>query len=151
MANPTCRMVWLSLVVSLFIYVFVAFLVELPESSSVPMGLLAPILAMIALGTGVGTLLYRRHALATPIQSGRLDPSTREGMQKALPPFLVNLVLSESVGVYGLVLTFVSGERLYVVGFVAAALVLLFLHRPTAGDLVPPTSHTLGGDPTPIV
>lgn len=149
MANPTTRLLWWCLVVSLLIYVIVAHALELPGNRAAPVDLLFVVLSAISAAVAAGTLVYRRNALVRPIQSGELDPSRPEGMQRAFQPFILNLVLSESIGIYGLVLTFLSGEPLYALGFCAAALVLMYVHRPTAPDLVPPMSspRPIGSDP----
>ena len=59
-------------------------------------------------------------------------------MARAFTPFVLNLVLSESIGIYGLVLSFLSADPSYVFAFGAGAIALLWVHRPTAPDLVPP-------------
>jgi len=109
------------------------------------------VLGMISVATAIGTLLYRRHALAGPIQRGDLDLTIPQDQAKAFQVFIVNLVLSESVGIYGLVLAFLSGRGAYSIPFVLAALALMYAHRPTAPDLQPPLSGGYSGDrPTPI-
>jgi hypothetical protein len=89
---------------------------------------------------GVGTVILRRRALVGPIQSGRLNLTTPEGQARAFTPFILNLVLSESVGIFGLLLAFLSGQPVYSIVFSAGALFLLFVHRPNAPDLVAPLS-----------
>lgn len=141
MSNLTNRVLWWTLVVSLLVYAVVAHVAS-PEPSPDRQALvpvLLGIFTLMSLGFGVGTLVYRRRALVEPIQSGRLDPGTPEGLARAFTPFVLNLVLSESVGLYGLVLAFISGQPGYALPFILAALVLMFLHRPTARDLVAPT------------
>ena len=151
MANPTSRILWWALVASLVLYAVVAHVVDLPVNPNTEISLLLPVFIFLSASTGVGTLLYRRRALSGPIQSRRLDPSTPEGLRAAFQPFIMNLVLSESIGIYGLVLAFLSGQPFYAVAFSAAALVLMYLHRPTAPDLVAPLSgHQAGRDFTPI-
>jgi hypothetical protein len=60
-------------------------------------------------------------------------------------------VLSESVGIYGLVLALLSGYPGYSVAFTCVALVLMYVHRPTARDLTPAIGDGYpGNDPTPI-
>lgn len=140
MANITSRILWWALVVSVLIYVAVAYFVQIPQDPGFDASQLMPIFVAISAATAVGTIIFRRRALSDPIQARELDPSTPEGLAKAMTPYLVNLVLSESIGVYGLVLAFLSGEPLYSVCFSAAAIALLFVHRPTAPDLVPPMS-----------
>lgn len=140
MANPTCRIIWWALVASLLAYVLLAHVAEVPPSPTAPIPLLAQVFGLLALGIGIGTVVYRRRALSAPIRAGQLDPSTPEGQQVAFQRFLILLVLSESVGIYGLVLSFLSGQSLYSVLFCGAALLLMVLHRPTASDLQPPLS-----------
>lgn len=151
MAHLTNRLLWWAFVVSLLVYVGVAHVARIPGERTAPLDLLVPALALVSLGEALASLLYRRYALSGPIRSGRLDPSTPEGARRAFQPFVVNLALSESVGIYGLVLAFLSGDPVYAVAFSAAALVLLYLHRPTAPDLAPPRDPgARATDPTPL-
>jgi hypothetical protein len=122
------------------VYVVVAHVAQVAPSPNAPVSLLLPVFAGVSGAIAAGTIVFRRRALAGPIQAGRLDPSTPEGFQAAFTPFILNLVLSESVGIYGLVLAFLSGQPLYSIVFSAAAIALMVVHRPTAPDLVPPIS-----------
>ena len=94
-------------------------------------------LAGISVATAVGTVVYRRRALVVPIQSGSFDPNTAEGLAKAFTPFILNLVLTESIAIYGLVLAFLSHKPLFAFPFALGALVLMYVHRPSAPDLAP--------------
>ncbi len=140
MANLTCRILWWALVVSLLVYVVVAHVAQVRPNPNADVSLLLPVFAVLSGAIAVGTIIFRRRALSGPIQAGRLDPSTPEGLQAAFTPFILSLVLSESVGIYGLVLALLSGQPVYSVAFSAAAIALMFVHRPTAPDLVPPIS-----------
>lgn len=151
MAINTNRLLWWSLIVSLLIYVLVAHVASVRTSPNTSIPLLMAVLGMISVATAIGTLLYRRHALAGPIQRGDLDLTNPQDQAKAFQVFIVNLVLSESVGIYGLVLAFLSGRGAYSIPFVLAALALMYAHRPTARDLQPLLSGGYSGDrPTPI-
>ena len=147
MGNSTNRILWGALVASLLIYLVVAFVAAPEGNPDFPVGIMAMTLAALSVATAVGTFVYRKSALAGPIQRGEIDPSSQEGMAKAFPPFIVCLVLSESVGIYGLVLAFLAGEGAYAVPFVLAGVALLYLHRPTAPDLHVPDRQ---GRPAPI-
>ncbi|MBW2312624.1 MAG: hypothetical protein JRH10_00430 [Deltaproteobacteria bacterium] len=138
MANLTTRLLWASLVASQFIYVLLAWLVELPPRDGEVLALLTPVLCVMALATAVGTIFYRRHALVGPIQSRTLDLTKPAGFAKAFQPFMLNLVLSESIGIYGLFLAFLSGEVGFSAFFGSAAVAMLWHHRPTSPELVPP-------------
>jgi hypothetical protein len=100
----------------------------------------------------VGSMMYRRRALSGPIQAGELDLTDPDGQQRAYQAFMLNLVLSETVGIYGLALAFLTGNPSFSVVFSGGALLLMYLHRPTAPDLVPPpTARGRSTDSTPIV
>ncbi|MBW2540963.1 MAG: hypothetical protein JRF15_02635 [Deltaproteobacteria bacterium] len=140
MANLTCRILWWVLIGSLVVYVAVAHVAQVVPNQNAPISLLFPVFVALSIAIAIATIIIRRRALSEPIQAGRLDPSTPQGLQAAFTPFILNLVLSESVGIYGLVLAFLSAQPLYSAGFSAAAIALMFVHRPTARDLVPPMS-----------
>jgi hypothetical protein len=139
-AHPICKALWWVLVSSLVIYPVVAHQADLPATPDFPISLLTWIFVALSVVLGIWTVIHRRRALADPIQARKLDPTTPAGFQAAFQPYVVNLVISESVGIFGLVLFVLSGEPLYSVLFSAAAIVLLCFHRPTAADLQPPMS-----------
>jgi len=150
MANPTTRLLWWALVVSQVAYLAVAYLVKLPPGDDDLIRILALSFALLSAATAAGSILYRRVALVGPIRSWTLDPSNPEDFQKLYPRLLLNLVLAESVGIHGLVLSLMSGRVHFSLAFGTAALALLYVHRPTALDLVPPLGGPragLGGEP----
>lgn len=148
MANPVNRMLWLAMMNSVVIYVVVAAFVELPPNDEV-VGVAWPALAGVAGAIAAGSIALRRRALVEPIRAGALDPRTPEGLARAQTPFLLGLVLSESVAIFGLVLSLLSGDLRWVLAFGAGALALLWLHRPTSPDLVPPLSGPGMAPPLP--
>lgn len=151
MATPINRALWYALSASLFVYALIPNLLQRPVNPEAPIGLLTAVFASMSLVIAIGTIAYRRRALAGPIEAGRLDPTTPEGLQRAFPVFALNLMLSESVGIYGFVLSLLSGRAIYVLVFAAGALALLYVHRPTAPDLVPPHPGFASSDrPPPI-
>jgi hypothetical protein len=149
-ANATNRILWWALLVALGIYVAMAHLVTLPASGPAPVATLLPAFIAVAVAVAIGSLLVRRRLLAGPIQSGEIDPATPAGLQRAIPPFIINLALSESVAILGLVLSLLSGRPIYSLLFAAASACLFWVHRPTAPDLNPPSAALLGGRPPPI-
>jgi hypothetical protein len=153
MDTPTFRIVWWALLSTLLVYLGVAFGVapEVGLGADVPLPLLAGALGGVALALGVASLIVRRRALVGPIQAGALDPATPEGRQRATAAYVVCLVLSESVGLFGLVLALLSGDGGWSLPFVGAAFALILLHRPSASDLQPPRSGPHAHlDPRPI-
>ena len=145
MVNVATRTLWWSLVVSLLVYLLVAHVASVPSNPKAPVRALFVAFGFLSVATALGTLLYRRYALSGPIRRGDLDPTSREGQGRAFQPFILNLILSESVGIYGLVLAFLSGYPGYSIPFILGALALVYAHRPSAPDLVPPLS---AGDST---
>ena len=154
MGTLTNTIIWAVLCLSQVIYVVVAY--QKPPAHSPQDVLLTvfPPLLLTATLIAVGSLWWRRRALVRPIQSGALDLGTPEGQGKAFTALILNLVLSESVAIYGLVLTFLSNDHRYVLGFVAAGLALMFIHRPFARELQSPEaafqSGESGSKPPPI-
>lgn len=140
--NPLLPTVWFVLLVSQVLYLALPYVVEL-EGRRPDTGFLSPFtlaLAAIAVVTAAGTLVYRRRALVEPIQSGRLDPTSPSGAVHAFSPIILNLVLTESIAIYGLVLGLLSGSATRGLPFAIGAFVLMWVHRPTAPDLTPPAS-----------
>lgn len=151
MDTPTNRILWWSLMASLLVYVVVAHVASPAAEPDAPILVIAIALSVVAFGTGLATLLVRRIALAGPIARGELDPGTPEGQTRAFTIFILNLALSESIGIYGLVLAFLSGEAAWSIPFAAAALVLIVVHRPMAADLRSArTGDGIGRRPEPI-
>lgn len=151
MATKTNKLLWAILCVSQLIYIQVAYSMGPSESTSEAADQIFPALLFIALALAVGTIYCRKRALVTPIASGQINLETTQGLAKAFTPFILNLVLSQAVGIYGLVLSFMSGEPLYTVGFVAASLTLMYIHRPTSAELqAQPPSTQRGVDSSPL-
>ncbi|MBW2383459.1 MAG: hypothetical protein JRG92_07480 [Deltaproteobacteria bacterium] len=153
MANQVTRILWAVLMCAQVLFVVAAFFVARPHEDGIPahVPILAGILAVISISTALGTAMYRRSMLVRPIQEGRLDPRTQEGLAAAFPHFMLTLALSESVGIYGLVLAILSGQAVYCIPFAAAAAALLFFHRPMSPALnPPPTGVDRALDSTPI-
>jgi F0F1-type ATP synthase membrane subunit c/vacuolar-type H+-ATPase subunit K len=133
-------MLWYVLLGSQVVYLTVPHAAELggPGPNEGFVRTFALVLAGISVITAAGTLVYRRRALVEPIQAGRLDPDSPEGTAHAFTPYILNLVFTESIAIYGLVLALVSRSPLAALPFAVGAFVLMWVHRPTAPDLSPP-------------
>ena len=153
MGSFTNRILWAAMVVSLIVYAAVAHIVTSQGTQESPsyLSTLVAVFIFLSVSMGVGTIHYRRRALVNPIQVGQIDLNTAAGQQRAFQPFVMNLMLSESVGIYGLVLAFLSGHGEYYLPFMAGALVLMFLHRPTASDLNPSNRGLAASQPPPPI
>jgi hypothetical protein len=137
--NPIVRILWLALLVSQVIYLYVPSLLPGDSTASpASIDLISLALAVVSIGLGAFTLVWRRRALAVPIQTGQLDPNTPEGFAKAYVPFMMNLVFTESIAINGFVIALISREPARAYPFAIAAFALMYWHRPTAPDLSPP-------------
>ncbi len=150
MATSTYKALWAALCVAQLAYVLMIVLQQETEQAISPPGALLLALLVIAAGTGLGTIVYRRRALVNPIRSGELDLNTPAGAERAFGPYIVNLALTESIGIYGLILSSLSDDPKYVIGFATVSLTLMYVHRPTAPELQPPLSSGSGSMPPPI-
>lgn len=141
MKQPIVRILWLVLLLSQLLYLVVAHI--LPRESTVSganVTLVSLALAVVSIGLAAFTLFWRRRMLVAPIQAGQLDPNTPEGFPKAFVPFMMNVVLTESIAVNGFVIALVSREPARAYPFAIAAFALMYHHRPTAPDLSPPVA-----------
>jgi len=134
----TNTLVWAVLCLSQLIYVVIVFQKPpTPRPQDVATTMFPP-LFVVAAGLAAGTIWWRRRALVRPIQTGEIDLKSQAGLGRAFTHFILNLVLSQSVAIYGLVLTFLSNQPLYAIGFVAAGLALMWIHRPFAPEVQGP-------------
>ena len=138
--------IWLALILSIFIYYFVARLaVNRPGfSASGDVTLLFPIfvgLSVIILGTQAFFRKYLNDQRVFPkilegISSEHyVGTNTGESFRKALIQYHYTLSiilwsLGESIAIYGLVLTFISGDLRYITWFGAFALLDMIYFRP---------------------
>lgn len=146
MANATNRLIWWALLSAIVVYGVVSFTVapSLDVAVDTDVRLVAVALGVVSLSTAVATIFIRGRMLVGPIQRGDLDPRRPEDMQRAFVGFLLCMVLTESIGIYGLVVALLSGNGIGSVPFLAVAFGLMLVHRPTAGDLRPPAGGAHG-------
>lgn len=137
MASPVNRVLWVAMSSSVVLYVAIAAFVDVEPNEEI-VASLWPFLAGIAGAIAAGSIAWRRRALVEPIHTGALNLATPEGLARAQTVFILSLGLSEAVAIFGLLLSLLSGDLRWVIAFGAAGLTLLWLHRPTAPDLVPP-------------
>lgn len=142
MHQTTIQLVWFALLSSQVIYLAIPFVIRFAGQPADPsfVRLLSVALGSVSLVVAIGTLIYRRRALVEPIRAGELDPSSQQGFARAFTPLILNLVLTESIAIYGLVLALLSHRPGSALPFAIGAFVLMYLHRPTAPDLSPPAS-----------
>ncbi len=153
MANFTNRLIWWALIVSIGVYAVAAYAIAgtVGPRDRTQVHILTAALGLVSTTIGMATIFIRGRMLVGPIKRGELDPRTPAGRKRAFMPFILCLVLSESIGTYGLVMAMFSGSPLYAGPFLVISTLLLLIHRPTAPELVPPSSGPAGHlDATPL-
>ena len=139
MPYPLFRRLWSVLLRSQVIFLVVPFILPAGSASDLTtVRTLSLVFAGVSVVVAVGTLVYRRRALVAPIQAGQLDPNTTAGVAKAFSPFIVNLVLTESIAICGLVLALLSHQVGWALPFAAGAFALMYVHRPGSPEFLPP-------------
>jgi hypothetical protein len=137
----TLQIIWFAMMLSVVIYFFVGLYFEtnvhLPMKEEA-LDILRPFLYLIALITLVVTRYVRRLFLSAkgqyhqPLGQGFQHPAFR----RYLIAMIVALGMSESIGVYGLVLFLLGKNRmdLYLLILVSAA--AIFLYRPRRDEVI---------------
>ena len=141
MKHPILRILWLALLLSQVLYLVVAQIVP-KESDSSPtnVALVTLALAIFSIGLAVFTLVWRRRMLVAPIQAGQLDPNSQEDLGKVFVPYVLTIVVTESIAINGFVIALLAREPERAYPFAIAAFALMYYHRPTAPDLSPPAA-----------
>jgi hypothetical protein len=135
MATVANRVIWWFLLSAPITYLWAAPALQSENPSSEVLRFEFPSFVVLSLAIAGSTLILRKRKLVEPIRSGEVDLETPEGLGKAFTPFILSLVLSDAVAIFGVFLTLQSGNALFIYGFSAAAIGLLYFHRPTAPDL----------------
>ena len=130
MRRNRLRVLWFALVGAQLTYLHVPFVAARTGKPAEPgfVWRLTLALAAVSLITAGGTLLYRRRALVSPIQSGHLDPDSTVGAWQTFTVFIVSWVLTTSISIYGLVLALLSQNPTVAFPFALPALGLMYLH-----------------------
>jgi hypothetical protein len=136
---------WGSMLMSLAVYGALPLVLSMDEPASTnTAAMLTPILMLVGLGLAIASFVLRKLLLDRPLAAGSLDPTTPEGAQQIQTGFIVAWVLSEAVGIFGLVLWFLGRDTTLLYGFLAAGAVLLAAHAPLASRQTrPPTLQDL--------
>ena len=142
----TFWIIWGAIFGSLFIYVFVCHQfgdgIRGNVSLNIPLDLVRNVLYGVAILTLIGTRFLRKFMLAgrpggsEPMSLNPASPSNQSSlMGKYGAAMLLSLALSESIGIYGLVLFFLgdSFRTLYI--FIGISALAMFLYRPKREEL----------------
>ena len=136
---------WACLILSLFIYGAMPFLLPPPPTSPPALQVVfVGALGFVGLLTAIATMFLRRFALIRPARIGTLDIDTKAGFARFFTISMLVWVLSESIGIYGLILFFLYRVPGPLYPFLVAAVLLLVFHAPRTDSLrVKPSSAEL--------
>lgn len=142
----TFWIIWCGIFGSLFIYVFICHQfgdeIRRTVSLNIPLDLVRNVLYGVAISTLILTHFLRKFMLAG--RSGgsgqmSLNPPSRSAQSSPIGKYattmVVSLALSESIGVYGLVLFFLGGNFLTLYIFIGISAMAMFLYRPKREEL----------------
>jgi hypothetical protein len=138
--------IWAAIFGSLFIYAFICHQwgVEIGQTigPNFPLDLMRDVLYGVAISTLILTHFLRKFLLAggsRGSESMSLNPPTPSAQSSPMGKYgvamLVSLALSESIGVYGLVLFFVGESFRTLYTFLGISALAMFLYRPKREEL----------------
>ena len=151
-ARFTLWVIWGTLLASLSIYAGLP-LVTAPFGDAMEGGAeaLRLCLGLVAIATAVASFVLKRVLVLGPIARNAIDPNTPAGARRIQTGYLFTWVLAESIGIYGLLLYFLTHEMGSLLAFVGGSALLLLLHAPRASDIEQaPGSRDLASRPDPI-
>ncbi len=135
---------WTALLVSLGVYGLLGLVIARPKSGDAALeSVMLAVLGAAALATAIGTLVARDRLLVRPARRGELDVRSKAGLERFWVISLLTWVLSESIGIYGLVLFLLFGRPSHLYGFLAVAIALMIAHAPRVAALRPASSSDL--------
>lgn len=138
MATLINQLVWWLFFTSPFSFIYAADALSRTDTPREDVTLESAAALLASLLIAAGTLYWRKRALVDPIQAGEIDLSIPEGQGRAFTPYVLNIVLSAAVAVFGIALTLRSSASGYAYAFGVASMILMYAHRPNAPDLEPP-------------
>lgn len=132
---PTLQIIWGALLVSLGMYAGISYVVAKPVAPAdlpAPVPTMQMLFAMLSLGSLTVAYLLPRKLLQKAI--GKEDPATLQ-IEKlvglAFTPWILRMALTESVGIYGLMLAMVSGQPSNGLPFLIMSALVMLTHMPS--------------------
>lgn len=134
-ARFTLWIIWGTLLASLGIYAALPLLVT-PAGEGMGEGarILTLCLVAVAVATAAATFILKRVLVVAPVARGEMDAKTPRGAQRIQLGYVVCWALAESIGVYGLVLYFLTHSVTTMLPFIVGSALLLVAHAPRAAD-----------------
>jgi hypothetical protein len=134
--QKTLWFIWSAMVYSILIYLGVAYFLVRSTSAASPefvpaFAIFTIFLALLSVGMSI---VIRMKLLSGPMQEGKLDLASPQGMQKYQTISIISWALDETIAIFGLVLVVISGVFYYAIPYCVVSLVLLALHRPSVSN-----------------
>jgi hypothetical protein len=124
--------IWASFVLSIFVYLFIAYTVKVdytPLVGAAPKPLMAIFAVESAVMAAISVAL-RKYALTDLLRKGKLKPGSPEEIKRTMTVFIAAWALSEGIAIFGLVLRFNGYFIRDMLYFAGVALVMLGYHAP---------------------
>ncbi len=133
------KIIWFAMLMSLVIYLFVGLYAGThfsPLMKEDALGILRTLLYVVSLITLIATRYIRKLFL---LEKGQYQQASQSLQHFALERYkiatIVALALSESIGIYGLVLFFLGKNHMDLYLLIAMSAVAMFLYRPKRDEL----------------
>jgi F0F1-type ATP synthase membrane subunit c/vacuolar-type H+-ATPase subunit K len=154
----TLRIIWFTLLMSLGIYLFVAIQVGTHVQSSIneeTFGILRTVLYAMAFAILIATRYVRKLIMSGKSQVSQPAQALEQlALQRYSAATIVALAMSESIGIYGLILFFLgkNSTDLYLLILISAAAIVMY--RPRKEEMlnlvqVRPVDSGAGGETSP--
>ncbi|MBW2359682.1 MAG: hypothetical protein JRG84_02155 [Deltaproteobacteria bacterium] len=151
-ARFTLWVIWGTLLASVALYAALP-LVVAPPGEGMERGAeaLQLGLGLVSIASAAASFVLKRILVLAPIARHAIDPCTPAGAQRIQTGYIFAWMLAESIGIYGLVLYFLTTDARTMLPFVAGSALLMLLHAPRAAAITDSQgSHDLAGRPDPI-
>lgn len=132
----TLKVIWFAMLVSLVIYLLVGhFAVPMMGSFADDSlaGIIRPFLYFVSIATLIGTWFIRR--VVMPKEGSQ--QSLQDALSRYTTATIVALALSESIGIFGLVLFMLGKNPMDLYLLIAVSGIAMFTYRPQADAIVP--------------
>ena len=139
--------IWNAILISLFVYVLVCHLTvdQIRQNSNpdIPLTLFKNILYAVSVITLLISYFVRKAALA--VRSSGARPGTSNTSQQSTQPafigkytvaMIISLALSESIGIYGVVLYFIGDSLQTLYAFIGVSAITMIFYRPKKEEII---------------
>lgn len=134
-----------ALVASVLVYVVIAWVVAPTVAEAGGDAELIQMMAAVLAVVSLGHLVAAQMLFAIRVRAAEKLPTTEQRLSSYRIAIILSFALREAVAVYGLILSFLSGDARWALGFGAVAVMSMFLSWPKRSDM-----ERLGSEIPPI-